>query len=299
MRLSTFTLNAVLLAGCQPRFDENEGLVTTARVLAVKSEPAEVKPGASLALTALVAVPPSSAGAPRPTWCFCNAPKPPIEDNAVSSACLDATSLLPAGEGPSIETQIPGNACVLFGPNAAASGLRPRDPDGTGGYFQPVRLDLRSAVPTFHLQRVSCPLADASSDIATQFAAAYRPNQNPRLMPLVAAVDHQAIPLDPLPKGARIQLQVSWSADDAESYAYFERSTQSVITRREAMRVAWYASSGKLDAEATGRAENDLEVTTDNVWTSPDSPGAVKFWVVLRDSRGGTDFAEYDVSVLP
>jgi hypothetical protein len=122
---------------------------------------------------------------------------------------------------------------------------------------------------------------------------------DPTLTPLVATVRGQAVSLDRISKGAVVELQVSWFAADAETYAYFDRSTQSVTTRREAMRVAWYTSGGKLDAESTGRAEDDFAVGTNNVWTAPNSAARAKLWIVLRDSRGGTDFAAYDLLVMP
>jgi hypothetical protein len=288
----------VTLGACRPAFNEDAALVATARVLAVKSEPAEAKPQTTVSFAALIAVPPSFTEVTSPSWSFCTAPKPPTEDNVVSSACLGAASLLPLGEGSTITALTPSDACTLFGPNAAASGLRPRDPDATGGYFQPLRVDLKGADPVFHLERVSCGLADASADIATEFGHEYVPNENPHLAPVSATSAGQSIEFDHISAGAQLELVARWSAADAQSYAYFDRTAQTVTTRRESMRVAWYVSAGKLDTESTGRAEDDPGLTSSNVWTAPDAPGSAKLWVVLRDSRGGVDFAAYDLTVL-
>jgi hypothetical protein len=65
------------------------------------------------------------------------------------------------------------------------------------------------------------------------------------------------------------------------------------------MRVAWYASAGDFDAQSTGRGETDPVLFTDNTWTVPSAPGKVHIWIVLRDSRGGVDFAGYDFDVTP
>ncbi len=292
-------LLGALFVACTPKFSENDSLVSSARVLAVKSEPAEAKPGTSLMLTAFLAVPPDLTSTPEPRWDFCIAPKPIVENNVVSTACLDTASLVPAGVGLSITASAPSDACTLFGPDTPAGGYRPRDPDATGGYFQPLRLDLRDADPTFHLERVLCNLEDAPADIATAFGLAYLPNQNPHLAPLVATLGAQSVNFSAVPSGARLALQASWSASDAESYAYFDPATQVISTRREAMSVAWYASTGQFDTESTGRAEDDLALDTVNTWTAPSNAGPARLWIVLRDSRGGVDFATYDVTLLP
>lgn len=288
----------VTLGSCRPDFNEDTALVTAPRVLAVKSEPAEAQAGAPVTFTAFVAVPPGSTRVAPPRWSFCTAPKPPTEDNVVAAACLDAASLEAVGRGSTIMATTPSNACTLFGPNAAASGFRPRDPDDTGGYFQPLRADLSGAAPAFHLQRVACGLADASADIASEFGHQYSANQNPQLAPVSATLAGQSVDFDRVPAGAQLQLVASWSSADAETYAYFDRNAQTVTTRRESMRVAWYVSAGRLDTQSTGRAEDDPALTSRNVFTAPNEPGDVTLWVVLRDSRGGVDFTTYDLTVL-
>jgi hypothetical protein len=91
----------------------------------------------------------------------------------------------------------------------------------------------------------------------------------------------------------------SWPASSAETFAYFDPSTQQVTQQRESMQVAWYANAGSLDSESTGRSSTDMATTTDNVWTAPSKAGVVSLWVVLRDSRGGVDYAQVDVTVVP
>jgi hypothetical protein len=65
------------------------------------------------------------------------------------------------------------------------------------------------------------------------------------------------------------------------------------------MRVAWYSSTGPFDTQSTGRAEDDPETTASSTWTAPSEPGTTHVWIVLRDSRGGLDFASYDLAVVP
>jgi hypothetical protein len=289
----------LVLGACKPNLSEDDWLITSTRVLAVKSEPAEARPGTSLTFTALIANPPGASDASTITWQFCTAPKPPTEDNVVSTTCLDATSLSDAGSGISIVADAPPNACSLFGPSTPPGGFRPRDPDETGGYYQPLRIDVPGSDTAFHLERILCDLADASFDIATEFGKEYVPNLNPHLAPINATIGGNPVILDYIPLGARVDVEASWSSVDVENYACYDRSSQTIIAKRESMRVAWYVSAGRLDTESTGRAENDLSTVTSNVWTAPTTPGITKLWVVLRDSRGGIDYTTYDLSVTP
>jgi hypothetical protein len=299
MRRRVLLLGAIVMVGCKPDLTVDDWLVTSSRVLAVKSEPAEAKPGAPLTYTAFLASADGASDGSAILLSFCTAPKPPTENNVVSTACLDSSSLVQAGNGLSVVATTPANACALFGPDTPPGGFRPRDPDTTGGYYQPLRLDLPSAAPTLHLERVLCDLGSAPFDIAAAFAQQYVPNSNPHLAPLVAAVGGQPVSIGSIPRGARVELRASWSAADAESYAYFDPAAQTIAARRESMRVAWYVNAGTLDTESTGRAEDDPELSTDNAWTAPSIPGAAKLWLVLRDSRGGSDFASYDLIVSP
>ena len=92
-------------------------------------------------------------------------------------------------------------------------------------------------------------------------------------------------------------LEASWPDASAETFAYFDPVSQAVTSQRESMQVAWYSSAGALYTESTGRASDDPATTTDDGWTAPAAPGTVHLWIVLRDSRGGVDFAEYDLVV--
>jgi hypothetical protein len=292
-------LLTLALAACEPDLPTDDGLVTAPRVLAVRGDPAEAKPGTAVTYTAFVALPDGSATAPPIAWAYCTAPKPPGENNVVSPACLGPSSTVPAGSGPVITAEIPSTACALFGPDTPPGGFRPRDPDDTGGYYQPLRAELAGSEPAFHLERLLCDLGMAPAEIATTFAAEYTPNQNPHLMPLSASIAGVTVSFDAIPKGTRVRVVASWSSGDAETFSYFDRTTESVTTRREAMSLAWYVSAGQLDVATTGRAEADFALSTDNVWTTPSSGGHATLWVVLRDSRGGVDFAVYDAQIVP
>jgi hypothetical protein len=290
---------AALAAACIPSLGPGDSLVTSTRILAVRADPAEAAPGTRVTFGALVAAPSGAVAGPDIAWSFCTAPKPLTEDNVVSDACLGASALVTAGAGAIVSAATPRAGCSLFGPDTASPGFRPRDPDGTGGYYQPLRLDLQGADSAFALVRIHCDLPNASADEASAFAAAYKMNENPQLLPLAATVAGAATPLTRIPAGARVGLRATWAASSAETFAYFDPSTQEVTQQRESMQVAWYANAGSFDGESTGRASTDMATTTDNVWTAPSRAGAYSFWIVLRDSRGGVDWAQVDVTVVP
>jgi hypothetical protein len=299
-RLVKLLAHAACAAACVPTLPNNDSLVRSTRILAVRADPAEAAPGARVVFTALVASPDGTASAAPVTWSFCMAPKPLTEDNIVSKACLDEASLVGAGQGASVAAVTPGNGCSLFGPDTASSGgFRPRDPDSTGGFYQPLRADIPGADTAFELARIHCDLPDADATAATEFAADYLLNQNPTLQALTATLDGAPVSLQAIPHGARLDLEVSWPDVSAETFAYFDVASQAVYGQRESMQVAWYVSSGELDTESTGRAADDAATTSDNGWTAADAAGPVHMWIVLRDSRGGVDFASYDGTVAP
>jgi hypothetical protein len=309
--LSLAVVSATALT-CVPDLGPGDSRITKARVLAVRAEPAEAPPGTRVTFRALVASPAGTQTQASIAWDFCTAPRPLTDDNVVSNACLagpsgvgpaalDAAppSLLPAGGGLEITAATPRNGCSIFGPDTPRGGFRPTDPDPTGGYYQPLRADLAGAAPAFALARIRCDLGGADAAAAVAFAAAYEVNQNPALLPLAATIHGAAATLTALPLGARVDFVASWPGAAAETYAYFDLASQTVTSQREAMSVAWYSSAGTFDTESTGRAASDTAPSTGNGWTAPGTAGTAHLWIVLRDSRGGVDFAAYDVVVTP
>jgi hypothetical protein len=83
----------------------------------------------------------------------------------------------------------------------------------------------------------------------------------------------------------------------AETFIYYDPLTRTLVERREAMRVAWFAGAGSFDDDHTGRREDELDAFSDGAWTAPSTPGTVHLWTVLRDSRGGISWESYVVEV--
>jgi hypothetical protein len=275
----------LLLAACESALDQRLAIIDAPRVLAVTSDPAEGKPGDTITVSALVASPAGPVIAP-PTWALCTAPKPPTEDNAVADGCLGTSQVIALGTAPAETTQIPMDACQLFGPDVPGTGFRPRDPDPTGGYYQPVRADAGDAGLAFGFARVTCKLGNAPGDVAHDYQTMYVANESPVLAPLV--LDHVAADSD-------VTLTASWN--QPELYLYYDPSSQTLITRRESMRVSWFATAGFLPVDATAVGEDDPATTVSTTWHTPAQAGPVWVWLVLRDSRGGIATQQVAITV--
>lgn len=294
---SAAVLAALLGAGCVPEVGAPASRLVAPRVLAVRSEPAELAPGETARLTLHVAGPRSetppelTAALGDARWALCAAPRPPVDNNFVSERCLsdDAASLLDA-RGPRLEVEVPASACALFGPETppAPPGQppgRPRDPDATGGYYQPVRVQLPElGLTALAGLRIVCGLAAATPEVAAEYRQQYVRNRNPEAADL--RLLRGDTPLDPaaIPVGATVSVRLSPTADSAESFLLFDPLTQRLRTETESLRVSWYSGQGRF-ALSTTPADASGELGAD--WVAPDSPGSALLWAVLRDSRGG------------
>jgi hypothetical protein len=265
----------VVATACETGLDQRLAIVTEPRMLAIVAEPAEAKPGARVAYSSLVASPDGPVAA-MPDWAFCTAPKPPTEDNAVADGCLgDEVSELGVASG--ITATLPSDGCLLYGPDTPPGNFRPRAADPTGGYYQPIRA-VDDALLGFGLSRITCDLPFAPGDVAHDYAINYRANQNPTLDPLV---------LGDAAGGSDVELVASWPAAAVESYLYFDPSSQQLVTRRESMRLSWFATAGAIDVDASAVGEDDDTLSVSTTWHAPAQPGPATVWLVLRDSRGG------------
>ena len=302
-----------LVSACKPNVGRAPSLIVGPEVLAVRGVPAEAKPGDPVTYDLLVASLAGTVTDPVANWDVCITPKPPAESNSVAAACVDAAP--GDAQGVAFSTAVPSDACTLFGPIAPPQQKgqppsRPRDPDSTGGYYLPVRAVVSRLtdrnLTAFALERIACNLVGASPLVIQDYNARYQPNANPTIAELDLVVP-DAIPtnladgLTSLPSGASVVLRAAFAPDSAETYPIFDPDTQGLVDHRESLSLAWFASAGEFEHDRTGRAETDPETTSDNTWTAPPAgePTLVYLWLVLRDSRGGVDFASYQVTVLP
>jgi hypothetical protein len=278
------------VAACEPALDQRLATIDAPRTIVVIAEPPEVAPEETALHRAIVASPDGTL-APAIDWGFCTEPKPPTEDNVVNAACL-ADAFAPLGAGPEITAAMPAQACSTFGPDTPPGDYRPRDPDITGGYHQPLRVtlpaDLGGGV-AFASHRIACGVGNAPATIVIAFRDRYVRNANP---------SPPAIAVPPtIARGATIDLTATWADADAEPYVSYDPIGVRLVDRREAMRVTWYVTGGALAVDASGVAEGEPGASSDNAWTAPDTAGTVHLWAVLRDSRGGASVSEIDLVV--
>jgi hypothetical protein len=307
-------IGAVLLlplGACKPDIGKPPSLVEGPRLLALRQTPPEVTPGATASFDALVADPTGTVAAPM-AWTLCKTPRPPTESNSVSQACVAQPDDDVAMAGP-VALAMPSDACSLFGPDPppVTPPIRPRDPDATGGFYVPVRAATQATDGTnlvsFAFERIQCNLASAPGDVARMYNMTYMANRAPVIADVVLDPEGAA-PASlivgagggTIAPGTKVTLRLSWAPEAAETYILFDPTTRTLVTPREALRVSWFATDGELEHDRTGRTGEESDLFTDDVWTAPAdaAPGtAVHFWVVLRDERGGVDFAAFDLVV--
>ena len=293
---------ALGVPSCKPDFDERESFVDRTQVIAVRIDPPEAKPGETVTTSLLVVSPTGPLDAPPASWAFCATPKLLTENGSVSAACV-ANGVVPIADARGgVSAALPMSGCFDFGPETQSAEVRPRDPDVTGGFFLPIRARLAGdggdALTAFGFARLACNLANASGDVATQFQAQYKRNTNPALLPIDARLEGASAPaaLDAIPHGARVVLRAAWRPEDAETYALFDVQNQTIVTRRESLRVSWYATAGSYVQDRSGRTEDEPETFTENTWTAPDDARVSFLSFVLRDARGGMAFTTVAVT---
>jgi hypothetical protein len=316
-----------LLAGCTPELDDRAFQIAGPRLLAIAATPAEAEPKASVTFRALYVDAQGARDAGDLAWAFCTARKPLTEQGTVSSECVRASGpdLAALGSGAAITGALPYDGCRLFGPDRPApmDGEpvgRAVDPDPSGGFYQPVRLrvsdgDVFTAIGA---ARLSCGISGATPEQSVDFVKRYRPNENPAIAALAIARAGSSTMIAPdapgadagatVARGEQVILRAAWescpigatpeSCAGSEQYVWFDPEARVVSLRREAIRVSWFTTAGALATDSTGLAEDEADrADTDNTWTTPDTAGEARLWLVVRDDRGGVGWQSYRVRV--
>jgi hypothetical protein len=278
------------LLDCQTRFDRPASLVDQIRVLAIVLDPPETVPTGRVRAEVLVTGPNGRVTEPAPNWSLCVRGPELAAYNSVADACAlpSEGALEYLGVGFALDLVVPSSACSSFGSETPPSGrdgrlIRPVDPDATGGYFQPVRIDVGAAV-AFGGPRLSCALPRASADVVRTFRERYLPNRNPVMLPLE---------LPPTaPRGSRLTVVVRVAEGSRERYVVYDPRTGTLADRTEVIDARFFTTAGSFSSDATS---GDGELVDE--LTLPDAPERVSVWVVVRDERGGAAFREAVVDV--
>jgi hypothetical protein len=310
------TALALLGAGaCKPELGGPPSLIIEPRILAVRGTPAEAAESQPVTYDVLAVAPSGRIADPSLTWATCGTPRPPASANAVANKCLTDPDV---ATGSTFETTMPAGACKVFGPQSLDNGdgkptVRPQDPDITGGFYVPVRATLSADGETslaFALERLTCKLANAPVEIVGAYMDMAKPNENPTIASLTLQAGSTPVALftqgqagaraaATVAPGSTVNLEAAWTEATPETYPVFNLVTAALDMHRESLSVSWFATGGSFVHDRTGRGETEPELATDNTWTAPETPGLVHLWVLLRDARGGVDFAEAAIRVGP
>jgi hypothetical protein len=305
----------VTSVGCEPNLDQRTFAVTSARVLAVRADPAEVAPGTNVTLTTLYVGPSGPITTGPFDWAYCDARNPLANLGPVSPDCYARTgsAFVELGAASSERSPLPVDACSLFGPDVPATTAdaapgRPVDPDPTGGYYQPVRLAVGDQI-AIGMARILCGIPGASPDQLTVLASESHPNRNPQIDEVsdstLGTLSLAGSGTNTVHLSQRLDLRASWAVCDptavsctgSEGYAYLDPETHIVVQAREEIRVSWFATGGTFDDDRTGRDASDPTPYTSDGWSAPTTTGPVYIWLVIRDDRGGSGWRSYVVDV--
>jgi len=133
------------------------------------------------------------------------------------------------------------------------------------------------------------------------------PNTNPALtsvaldgveLPPETGLSTDCAELPGVPSGA-LEHRLNVSVDES-SRDEIERESATGPTR-ESLLVSYFVSRGELDHAWGGIESDDPSSTTGALWSAPnvDTPALARFVVVVRDGRGGSDFTERRLCILP
>lgn len=275
-----------LLAGCgDPGVDARPSEIVAPTVIAVTVEPPEAEAGTDVTVTVTVAGPDGNADASNAAWARCITPRAATDNNAVPTPCVtDDDAVEDLGDGATITAALSPDACALFGPNPPPGGFRARDPDPTGGYYQPLRVETYGEIG-FAMARLRCGLANAPVQLVQQYADGYVDNVAPVITTLGV----------PATAGAAeaITLGVTWPAGTQEEFLSYDAADEALITATERLTVSWFVTGGEVDVDRSEGGELGASTT----WTLPDEPGALHVWAVARDDRGGVAVIDGEVIV--
>ncbi|HEY7955352.1 MAG TPA: hypothetical protein VII38_08665 [Polyangia bacterium] len=283
-------LIALLLSGCTS-FDPISFL-SRLRVVTMIGAPPELAPGQSATVTAVL--PPDSAldgGAFDYAWAYCTMPPVAGAGETVSDDCIThetAPYLIPLPSG------APTTMVTMPKVTPLALGL----PDGTGGFYLPVRLRVSAAGQTLtsvYRLRLNLdqppnqnPVIDGVFQVGPGAPDAGGDSDGgaPGLMPLV-----ENMPIE-VHAGDVITLRATTTAASHETYLQPSGSSASNLTFTPTVEQPgydWYATAGEFDIDTTGDDRPDTKLTFDK--HLPPSGATVDLYVVALDHRGGTAVA--------
>ncbi|MGC4093472.1 MAG: hypothetical protein QM756_37360 [Polyangiaceae bacterium] len=276
-------------------------LIEEPRVLAARSEVVGAperstpNPGETLRVTWLVAAPDGD----QPTGfalAACSIPKFTRGVIECSEAPFASDVSDASGENPSFEFSVPADLDSEAQPRLGVLGKL--CPNGTG------QIDV---------DRASCDGAELPVSLDMFLAGAETTNLNPGIPSDAIALDGAEWAAASVTNGACSGLgmtEVSLGAGQHQIQIALPESTREALlthssadAARESVRISHFVSAGELERPFSEILPSDAAVTTSLSWKPPKTaaPGGqlVRFWFVVRDLRGGADFTERALCLLP
>ena len=273
------------LAGCvvggnkyqRPRDLADSWLVDRSRLLAVRAEPPEIRPGESATFEALFPQPDQDEPWSR-IWFAC-----PVGEDGGGFGCSFDFGSTTGGTGAVPEGFIgiePGLPPVFTAPTDILD-----DIDNARDLAEGVQILAQVAAMPPEL------LEDPSGDIDfNEVEVGYKrlvvseastPNRNPRIVEFV--VDRLPIPADTVvhvTQGQQYELGVILEEDLIEEYEYLTRDGD-IELRVEEPYATWYSTGGEIFEAIT------LYPYNESTWEAPEAGESGTWYIVVRDRRGG------------
>jgi hypothetical protein len=310
--MRTWLVAALGLAACTPDAFPVETNVDRLRVLGVTAEPADLRPGESARLSALVLDPTRPGKGTTTFWIGCD----PDPFNLNRSSCSDPAVI----DDPSKlgdMTALPAGVKVIGFNNqatyAAPRGLfdvmaadDPRRVIGTTGQILLISV-AEEVSPTAPMEELRAVFERVQRREVRSLVSLFRvrisedPERNKN--PLVSRLDVDG---EPWPAGARVmmkpaqKLRLDVDARDETFEPFTAQTPRGPEARTERVLVAWYSIGGRFSEERTAMREGVKTVFT--------APGSKSFdpvpdrrtstmWTVLRDTRGGLAWSEFPLFI--
>lgn len=283
-------------------------VIDSLRVIGVRAEPPEVRPGQTASLEALVLDPTRPGERTTMLWLGCE-PDPYAQNRG---ACSDLTQV---GDTQSIANamQLPPGVKILgIGPRAAYSTQstlfdvldagHPVRTKGTVGTI--LNIAVGADVPiTASMEELRAVLDKvATKEIASQvtlFRVRVSEHPSPNVNPVI---DDVFVEGEKLPKGGTLRFLPTLESEldlTAHDFQDFEdlSPTGEPQMKTESIIVAWYTTAGRFDYDRTSLksdVKSSMAAPGDPTTNDPlpdDRRG--RLWAVIRDTRGGQAWADW------
>ncbi|MDP2317116.1 MAG: hypothetical protein Q8P41_29760 [Pseudomonadota bacterium] len=289
-------MTLLLLLGCQSIDLSDEWDLDRLRLLAIRAEPAEPRPGDSVTFTSLGYVPGGAAWTSVWFACVAGTDLGCSFDPSVLDGLDDLASMTPE-EQAEVFAALQAAGLIGFEPGLAPAWTVPED--ALAGLTEAESLEGTSATVQVTLTTAA---AEEEGDTelvlrAIPISLAPTPNQNP---------DVSAFEID----GTALAAGVAFTAEagraydlkatiagELEEYAYV--STEGVEeTRTEELSWRWYTDMGTLGGAVDVDLGEDEEPTSDTIaWTASEEGGTGVLHAVVLDGRGGMAWWSVAVTV--